>query len=173
MALESRYPPGFRREESDAPGIVLADDGVLYGVRPDGTRFELGEGGGGCAALQCDPGSASLTEDAVLLVGSLEALATTVDSLGSTRGIAGAQLSEDEDDGRGYLYAQNTAALVSGYAGVGVSELDGFSRFELRADRLHFNNGTPIVRPTFDLSSGTVAQLAQMLADLGLIDVVP
>ena len=129
MALESRYPPGFRREESDAPGIVLADDGVLYGVRPDGTRFELGEGGGGCAALQCD--------------------------------------------GRGYLYAQNTAALVSGYAGVGVSELDGFSRFELRADRLHFNNGTPIVRPTFDLSSGTVAQLAQMLADLGLIDVVP
>lgn len=42
--VESRLIPNFREPTSDNPGLVLADDGVVYLIEPDGTRVPLSGG---------------------------------------------------------------------------------------------------------------------------------
>lgn len=45
--VESRFIPNFRETSTDAPGLVLTDDGTVYLVLPDGSRVALTGGGGG------------------------------------------------------------------------------------------------------------------------------
>jgi len=71
------------------------------------------------------------------------------------------------------VVAQTDGAAQSGGMLVRASDDDSEVTVKVTAAKLHFDGGAPITRPTFDLSSGTAAQLAQALADLGLITVVP
>jgi hypothetical protein len=45
MTVERRFETGAREDPSDAPGLVLGDDGIAYLVAPDGTRTPVGGGG--------------------------------------------------------------------------------------------------------------------------------
>lgn len=45
--VEGRFVSYLREPSTDAPGLVLTDDGIVYLVHPDGTRTPLTGGGGG------------------------------------------------------------------------------------------------------------------------------
>lgn len=132
--------------------------------------------GSGCDYLTCEDSLADLRTVQITVVGQAEvddsnAYVAVEDNLGNTRAAFEATLVGD-DDAQAVLRAQSADGLSSSI--VTVTANDGASpTFQLRAEEIHFDGGVPIVRPTFDLSSGTLPQLAQALADLGLIDVVP
>lgn len=200
MALESRYAPGFQKEATDAPGIILDNDGLLWGVRPDGTRYQLEGGGGGCVYLTCASEVAELRTAQSLIVGEnagdgATASLSTIDQVGSTRTYVEGIVSDTDDSSQLSIGAQDTDAqgvasifaevvtadhaqteLVASSPGVGNNsgirfeavESDGYSKVRLYADRLSFNNDTPIQRPTLNPATATAQQVAQALIDLGL-----
>lgn len=47
MNSERRFTTSARQVDTDVPGLVLEDDGTVWKVAADGTRTEVGSGGGG------------------------------------------------------------------------------------------------------------------------------
>lgn len=178
MALERRFQTGFRTVDKDTPGLVEEDDGTVWLVDPDGTRHQLpGGGGDGCEYLTCADDLATLQTVQTFVIAQAEgaeseAYVAAQDDAFSTRAGIDAQLDGTQEVSSITVLAQSTDGNPGATVVVRSSDVDGFSSVVVTADRKHFDGGTPIVNPTFDLSSGTAAQLAQMLADLGLIDVV-
>lgn len=171
-------------------GITGADDESAYvtmaandptGDRSATLRISASEADGAAIELVSTQLVRSLAPQ-VLVVGqaaevgqAADVYAAVQNPTGETRGGIESVLSGDENENvettilaSNGLGDGNDAATITLHSIVG-----GGGSFQLRGDRLSFSaEATPIERPTFDLSSGTLPQLAQILADLGLINVV-
>lgn len=177
--VELRFLTAQTKADTDQAGLVMELDGTVWVVAADGTRTQLPGGGGGCVYLECADGAARLATVSVQVVAEVEAAAAgnaylAVESpTQETRAACDGTYDDDSGDSSMRMIAQTAGAAHSGGVYVEASEGNAEATVKVAADKLHFDNGAPITRPTFDLSSGTAAQLAQALADLGLIEVVP
>lgn len=132
--MESRFQVGFKEAESNAiPGLVIDDDEVVWLIKPDHTRVQVGEGGGACAYFTCDTdqgiatvdapnavviqGVATVTAQAVGEVGGAPVVTASAVTDGGIRALyeAGIGGTADED-----AYADMSAVSVTGDKGASV-----------------------------------------------------
>jgi len=71
------------------------------------------------------------------------------------------------DDSQAIVVAKAVGGTPAAQVTLEAVEASGSSVL-VDADKLHFDNGTPITRPTLDTGTVTAAQVAQALIDLGL-----
>lgn len=178
-SVELRFLTSQTKADTDQAGLVMELDGTVWLVNPDGTRTQLPGAGDGCAYLTCENESARLSTVQVQVVAQAPADAggnayvAVEDPDDETRAACEGLYDDTEGTSSMTLLAQTSGATHSAGVYVEATEPGEEATVKIAADKLHFDNGAPITRPTFDLSSGTAADLAQALADLGLITVVP
>lgn len=177
--VELRFLTAQTKADTALAGLVMELDGTVWLVNPDGTREQLPGAGDGCAYLTCANDSGRLATVQVQVVsetpaaGDGDAYFAVESPAAETRAAVEAQYHDGNGASEVVIVAQTAGAIHSGGMRVDASEEDSEVTVKVTADKLHFDGGAPITRPTFDLSSGTLPQLAQALADLGLITAVP
>jgi len=176
--VELRFLTSQTKADTDQAGLVMELNGTVWLVNPDGTRTQLPGGEGGCEYLTCADGGARLDARGVQVVaseeedGSSEVYVAVENPGDETRAAVVVQGDDEAGSSSVNVLAQLDGAAAQ--AGIYVEAADADASVKVYADRLHFDNGTPITRPVIDLGSGTLAaDVANALADLGLVTLAP
>ncbi|MFL5309674.1 MAG: hypothetical protein ACJ79H_04380, partial [Myxococcales bacterium] len=77
MGLDRRFRPGYSEQQTSEPGLVQAEDDIVYVVAPDGTRTAVGGGGGGGGGLKVTRVSVNVV-DIVRDDAPVEGIGTTI-----------------------------------------------------------------------------------------------